>query len=496
MKLLISILKAAHARSTHHYFALDALPFVETPRGEKLRGILLKYHQQYLTGAKDPDTKFKDFRNHVVHVKDNFWGGAPKLAQQWYDRLVEDLDACDWAQAAYSAGVLSHYFTDPIMPLHTAQSEIEGVVHRPLEWSVNQSYSRIYQDWSEGEHKVVFELAKQKGWLQAAIRQSASVANRYYRTLISHYNLKAGVKKPKEGFDERSIEILAGLFGVAITGWSKVLDRAAAQSTSKIPDVSLTTAALISTIKIPAGWVLRRLDSREEREAAKALFKEFRQTGTVKANLPPEVRNVRTERKRDQATVDQVKSVSQPIVEQRIDRVAANTPDHTPVRQSTEPNARPVREKARSRRKPRLALGDPIVDAPSIGRKTAKRFHDIGIKTVGEFLNASPGEMAYSLRTSWINARKLTEWQAQARLVCDVASLCGYKAQLLVTVECETSSELAGEDPSILHKRILQLAGTSAGKRILRSSKVPKQADVAEWVQDAMDIIVEKSVSA
>ncbi|CAN0424209.1 unnamed protein product, partial [Hapterophycus canaliculatus] len=113
---LLTILRAAHCRSTHHHFAIDALPLVGTDAGQRLVSQLLRHHSRYLTGAKDPDSRFRDFQNHVVHVDDGYWGGAPRVAHQWYDRLQKYLRQDRWSDAAHAAGVLSHYFTDPIQP--------------------------------------------------------------------------------------------------------------------------------------------------------------------------------------------------------------------------------------------------------------------------------------------------------------------------------------------------------------------------------------------
>ncbi|HQX53869.1 MAG TPA: hypothetical protein PLR25_28410, partial [Planctomycetaceae bacterium] len=46
---------------------------------------------------------------------------------EWSRRLVRSLAAKDWKQAAWSAGVLSHYYVDPIQPFHTHQTEEENV---------------------------------------------------------------------------------------------------------------------------------------------------------------------------------------------------------------------------------------------------------------------------------------------------------------------------------------------------------------------------------
>ena len=128
---------------------------------------------------------------------------------------------------------------------------------------------------------------------------------------------------------------------------------------------------------------------------------------------------------------------------------------------------------------------DDLVDAPSIGPKTAKRFADIGIMTVEQFLAGAPENMAARLNTRWITEEKLRDWQDQALLVCEVPSLCGYKSQLLVGVECRSAHQLAACDAASLHPKLEQFCGTSAGKRALRSSNLPPQEEVAQWIRDA-----------
>lgn len=144
METLVAILRAAHCKSTHHFFAIDSLWETSTERGIALSKLLLAHFDLYLKGAKDPDNVFKDFENHVVHVSDGYWGGAAKAGKKWLEVALRQLQAGNWRDAAYSLGVLSHYFTDPFMPLHTAQSPRETAIHRPLEWSVCCSYHEIY----------------------------------------------------------------------------------------------------------------------------------------------------------------------------------------------------------------------------------------------------------------------------------------------------------------------------------------------------------------
>lgn len=523
MDRLITILRAAHCRSTHQFFVVDALPKVNTSEGKNLATQFLKHHKRYLVGAKAPDKDFRDFHNHVVHVNDNHWGGAPRAAQEWYQNLVRKIREGQWSEAAYCAGVLSHYFTDPLMPLHTAQSKKESIVHRPLEWSVTCSYERIFRRYQEGNYQVQFQIASCEGWVPAAVRKGAEMSNRHYDELIDRYNLKLGAKKPKQGFDDTSIDILAGLFGVALTGWAKIVDRAAEDANVRIPEASLSVASLVASITMPAAWVVRRIASASEQRAVRAIFNEYQATGTVVKNLPAEVVQVELDRENERSRENKRRQTA---------RLIQSTPKPTPIASAnndertagsalkpaekvvaeadstiskpptvpfpTSPDETDKRTKGspkRSRRqaKPRLAMTDDLVDAPSIGPKTAKRFAAIGILTVQQFLDGSPEEMATRLKTRWIKSETIRDWQAQARLVASIASLCGYKAQLLVGVDCRSTDNLATEQAEDLHERITQFAGTTEGKRALRSSRIPDLDQVSLWITDAESAMLRKS---
>lgn len=122
MSTIVAILRAAHCKSTHHYFAIDALETVLTPQGRQLAGMLLAHYGDYLLGAKAPDNVFKDFENHVLHVRDGYWGGAATAAEKWLEKSHAWLAIGNWKEASYSIGVLSHYFTDPFMPCRLSRT--------------------------------------------------------------------------------------------------------------------------------------------------------------------------------------------------------------------------------------------------------------------------------------------------------------------------------------------------------------------------------------
>ncbi len=527
MSALISILRAVHCRSTHHFFAIDALARVNTPNGRRLASVLLSNYAEYLSGAKAPDTKFKDFQNHVIHVSDNCWGGAPKACEEWLAQAIIDMHESDWKRAAYDIGVLSHYFTDPLMPLHTAQHPSEAAVHRSLEWSVCRSYDRIYRKCTG---QVDFPIENGPNWISKAVLSGAQFAHQHYETLIELYDLTKGVKDPPAGFDSRSREILTQIFDYVLTGWANVLDRVAALALVEIPICPLTFTTVMAAIDVPTAWVVGRVADAAEQRAAKAIFDEFQATGQVVRNLPPELKVI--ESLKPTATISNTVAeadspvayqsstppvqvvvpesfVPEPVVpdavvpdpvvhgaaaeadENRIEHESSVSYESELNQQRViEPVAElstPIEPAARkmSTSSSRITLESDIVDAPSIGPKTAARFYAIGIDTIGDFLAADASAMADALNAKWMDESVLRNWRAQTRLVLLVPALCGYKAQLLVGIECTTVDQLAAADLDSLCDAVDDFATTDAGTQILRSASSPTREEVAKWIASA-----------
>ncbi|MGC4005926.1 MAG: DUF4332 domain-containing protein [Pirellulales bacterium] len=133
----------------------------------------------------------------------------------------------------------------------------------------------------------------------------------------------------------------------------------------------------------------------------------------------------------------------------------------------------------------RLELDDALERAPSIGPKTAKRLEAHGLRTVRDFLNADPTDVATKLNSSWAPADVIADWQHQAGLVLAIADLNGTSAQLLVGAGYAAASDVAATDAATLHADLKTFAGTKPGERILRDGKCPDQVAVARWIQAA-----------
>lgn len=486
MHPILSILRAAHCHSTHHYFAIDAIPLVQTEAGKRLTSQLLYHHARYLRGAKDPDIRFRDFQNHVIHVTDGYWGGAPRVAHVWYDRMQRYLRHDRFGDAAHAAGVLSHYFTDALQPLHTQQCDREKVLHRPIEWSITKAYHDIYRRWKENDLRIVFQLSGDPSWLGEAMLHGARFANRKYWSLIESYDLVSGAENAASGLNEELRESIAELFGLSITGLARVLERAAtdAEATrqSPIPTAGQVLPCLLASIRVPQRLWLRHVVNQQERLAVEALVDEFQRTGAVTRHLPAEVDIVHR--------VTKVYQDEKRWKQKRLERLSSTATQVGIASDQEDPVILPFPQRPEQPPSPPIAIArlsrrDPLIDAPSIGPKTAARLQAIAVHTVGQFLDASADEMARRLATYGITSDMLALWQNQLALMCQIPDLTCRDAQWLAGVGFNSPGMVARSEPAAIHQRIIEYAATTAGRRHLRGGTPPTFDDVCQWIQNA-----------
>ncbi len=294
MSLLYSVVFASRCRSNHHRLAVDALRHLQSSDAEAWRNLLLHYHVEYLAGAKAPDEEFKDFKNHVLHVRDGDWGGAVEACEEWYRRAVRALKEQDWKHAAWCAGVMSHYYVDPIQPFHTHQTEEEGVIHRAVEWSFSKSY-KTFQQILERDLGGYPNIAVPAGdrWLAQMVKDGALASNPHYETILEHYNFEKGVKDPASGLDQELKDVIAKLVGHAAIGLSRILDRAFAEAAVKPPQIGGGLQALFLALEMPIQSVLKLMDDAASRKEVEAQYEEFRRTGKVRKTLGEDDKVVR-----------------------------------------------------------------------------------------------------------------------------------------------------------------------------------------------------------
>ncbi len=503
-------------------------------------------------------------------------------SKQWYGQFVDQLRAEDWKNAAYSAGVLSHYYTDPHMPFHTGQTESEGAVHRAAEWTVTKSYDHL-RDIIEndiGGYPAV-DVPTSGDWLGDMVKAGAVMANPNYEMLIDHYNLAVGVKNPPAGFDRAAQEVIAKCLAHATIGFARILERGFAEAAVSPPVINPTPESVLATINVPIRNVLNKLADSKDRQTVEAIYKEVQQTGKAVQSLPDSEKLVRRFHATEvlkvplgvldkekpkpagqkfsgpppQPALSKVDSLisaaiakavsskagpdfsklaaaaivpaaavaalapklavpqvaanlkpEKPIVTtQAVEELVAEKPvvensvvqtspvatadmkkpessRTVPARATILPQSPTSRAKAKNFY---LAFESPIVDAPSIGPKTATRFNEIGMQTIADLLQAEVTETAKRLDTRHITADLLRDWQAQSNLMVTVPGLRGHDAQLLVAANVRDRATLSKSQVTSLLQAVEAVAQSSQGRSILRDSAAPDLEEVTSWINSA-----------
>ncbi|MFT7631934.1 MAG: hypothetical protein ACI87E_002980 [Mariniblastus sp.] len=472
---------AKECRNTHHKLVMNSLKHLNCANADKWRSLFIKHFELYLQGSKAPDTTFKDFRNHVLHVSDNFWGGPVKQAEKWYGVTIENLKNQKWSAAAYSAGVLSHYYMDPLMPLHTGQTEEEGVIHRACEWSVNKSFTDLIELLETSSGYPTVQLSGGDDWLKTAIHDGATLAHGHYHTFIDHYNIELGAKNPPAGLDDPLRQITAQLLGHASVGFARILERAFVESGAIPAGQTNPLTKLFYRMTTPVSWVYKGFQAITNRSSVKKIAAEYRSKGKVIKSLPRDEKLIRAQHAEEILKIDLAELDARPITP------VGSKSESTPSIPQTAPQ--PARRKRPQTVAPnktftyRLSLADDLEAAPSIGKKTAVRFSDIGIETVQEFLDCEPEETAFALNASHIVDDTIRLWQTQAKLACQIPQIYGHDAQILAACGFESPQEIAQAEPEVILSLVDDFSKTRESEFILRSSQPPNMEEVTNWIQ-------------
>ena len=516
---------------------MDALRYLSASDADNWSRLFLTEIEQYLDGAKAPDRRFRDFRNHVLHVSDgSYWGGAVAAAEQWYVRFVHCLKSEDWRRAVYCAGVLTHYVSDAFMPLHTGQTEDEGAVHRLIEWGTSNAYLDLSMTLPAARGVYSWrppQGADSSNWLALLVIEGDTHSHQFYDTLIDHYDADRGALRAEDGMDTECRDTLAGILGRCVRALAWVFDQAFLDAAVTPPRRSLSMATLLSTLSTPLFFVTRRLSCREDRQAVERIVCEYRETGRVNLSHTDDDQTIRTLHAEEILGTTVETLTNQPVrkpgrqyliesPEQRWQRMFGKrrTPSNTtivtdrvmvPTMPATmsDPETAPTKAAMlrlaelstpvpqRNETSPDLNASqkrdvacllhpeDEVGDAPSIGPHTAARLNRIGIDTVRDLLAANPRRSARALRQRWINDKLFAEWQQQAQLVCDVPGLSGTIAQLLVGLGISNVADLALAHAASLADRVSAFAKTSPEAHIVRSGTLPNESQIGDWIVSA-----------
>lgn len=129
-----------------------------------------------------------------------------------------------------------------------------------------------------------------------------------------------------------------------------------------------------------------------------------------------------------------------------------------------------------------LTPSSGIGSVPLIGPRTAAMLHDSGIMDVTDLLSLPPVRIVRRLRQSRITEGVVQNWQAQARLMCQIPELRGGPAQILVAAGVRSAESLSELQPEDLLQTLcrLKLPQRSGGGK---SPKLPGIETVGEWIR-------------
>jgi hypothetical protein len=139
------------------------------------------------------------------------------------------------------------------------------------------------------------------------------------------------------------------------------------------------------------------------------------------------------------------------------------------------------------RRMASITRDDPVVDAPSIGRKTAKQLARAGITTIGDLLDCDAEMVELELNVRHITSEAIRIWQDQTQLMMDVPGLRVHDAQLLVGAGITTREDLANASARTIFELAMEFLATPEGERVLRDDQVLHEDEVEEWIEMAQE---------
>jgi hypothetical protein len=107
--------------------AIDAMPAGEWQEAFEFFAAQLK------AGSITPDVVWQDWDNHLYypHTEEH---SAHLAVERWFGFMQNNLSVGAWNDAMFAAGVMSHYFTDPNIPVHTDEN---WAGHSALETDIN-----------------------------------------------------------------------------------------------------------------------------------------------------------------------------------------------------------------------------------------------------------------------------------------------------------------------------------------------------------------------
>lgn len=133
------------------------------------------YLPELITGSTTPDQVWQDWENHLYYPETGEYN-APWAAAQWFEFARNNFTAGNWEEGFFAAGVLTHYFSDPCIPVHT-DSYWPG--HPGYEKDINENLGSLEID--DPTETIVENVT-------GLVIQNAEYSHQFYDTIVDHYD--------------------------------------------------------------------------------------------------------------------------------------------------------------------------------------------------------------------------------------------------------------------------------------------------------------------
>ncbi len=162
---------AAWGLQTHMFIVNEAVSSISDENWKKA---FEYYLPELMTGSTTPDQAWQDWDNHLYYPETGEHN-APNAAELWYDYAKANFTAGNWEKGFLAAGVMSHYFSDPCIPLHTGPGH-PG--HAGYESDINANLSII--EVSTPSETLITDVSTE-------VVAAATRSHVYYEMIVAAY---------------------------------------------------------------------------------------------------------------------------------------------------------------------------------------------------------------------------------------------------------------------------------------------------------------------
>jgi hypothetical protein len=133
------------------------------------------YAPEVLSGSTTPDQAWQDWDNHLYYPETGEHD-APEAAQKWFEFAKNNFTSGNWEDGFFAVGVMTHYFSDPCIPVHTDE-KWPGHVGYERDINVNLGNLEIEQP---GEYEI--------SNVSQLVVDCATFSHQYYDTIRDAYD--------------------------------------------------------------------------------------------------------------------------------------------------------------------------------------------------------------------------------------------------------------------------------------------------------------------